>query len=75
MKVAEIKNGRKYKDRQRKSSYIKKDDAQFYMIEGKAELVYFCKANQKLAGKSRWSKYLPDLIQGKDPEPQEKGPI
>ena len=46
MKVAEIKNGRKYKDRQRKSSYIKKDDAQFYMIEGKAELVYFCKANQ-----------------------------
>ena len=46
MKVAEIKNGRKYKDRQTKSSYIKKDDAQFYMIKGKAELVYFCKANQ-----------------------------
>ena len=46
MKLTEIKNGRKYKDRQTKSSYIKKDDAQFYMIKGKAELVYFCKANQ-----------------------------
>ena len=46
MKMAEIKNGRKYKNRQAKSNYIQKDDAQFYMIEGKAELVYFCKANQ-----------------------------
>ena len=46
MKMAEIKNGRKYKNRQVKSSYIQKDDAQFYMIKGKAELVYFCKANQ-----------------------------
>jgi len=46
MKMAEIKNGRKYKNRQAKSSYIQKDDAQFYMIKGEAELVYFCKANQ-----------------------------